>query len=186
MFRQRRGNVNAHLSHPPIPQRTVDDTGIKLIWRKLDDFWFLCGLVGDSQGLLKEKKAARDVSRDDNGKTWIQVWDYRDSDEGLAKDSGRQAGRSYFAIKFGGNEFGPKDLGFAPARRWFDIQCKESMKEVVSEEGYQQEALHGAGIMLVDVIGVPFVDQFVKGIILDIPSLVSQMDGSANGNLGSR
>jgi hypothetical protein len=41
------------------------------------------------------------------------------------------------------------------------------MKDVVSEEGYQQKALDGAGIMLEDVIGVPFIGQFVEGIILD-------------------
>lgn len=46
----------------------------------------------------------------------------RDSEEGLAKNSGRQAGRSHLAIKFRGDEFGPKDMGLALARRWFDIQ----------------------------------------------------------------
>ncbi|MGA8234639.1 MAG: hypothetical protein WB795_24390 [Candidatus Acidiferrales bacterium] len=60
------------------------------------------------------------------------------------------------------------------------------MKDVVSEEGYQQETLHGAGIMLIDVIGVPFVDQLIEGIILNIPSLVYPMDSAANGNLGGR
>ena len=46
------------------------------------------------------------------------------------------------------------------------------MENVVSQEGYQQKALDGGGVMLEDVIGVPFVGQLVEGIILDIPSLV--------------
>ena len=40
--------------------------------------------------------------------------------------------------------------------------------------------------MLEDVIGVPFVGQLVKAIILDIPSLVPQMDDAIDGNLGRR
>jgi hypothetical protein len=40
--------------------------------------------------------------------------------------------------------------------------------------------------MLDSVIGVPFGDHFVEGIILDIPSLVPQMDGSLDRKLGRR
>ena len=43
------------------------------------------------------------------------------------------------------------------------------MKDVISEEGYEQEALDGAGLVHVDMIGVPFVGQLVEAIILDIP-----------------
>lgn len=60
------------------------------------------------------------------------------------------------------------------------------MKDVVGEEGHQQKALDGGGIMLENVIGVPFGDQFVEGIILDIPSLVPSMDDSLDGSLGRR
>jgi hypothetical protein len=58
------------------------------------------------------------------------------------------------------------------AHGWFHIARQEDMEDVVSQEGHQQKAFDGAGIMLEDVIGVPFVGQFVKAIILDIPSLV--------------
>ena len=44
------------------------------------------------------------------------------------------------------------------------------MKDVISKEGYEQEALDGAGLVHVDMIGVPFVGQLVEAIILDIPS----------------
>jgi hypothetical protein len=37
-----------------------------------------------------------------------------------------------------------------------------------------------------DVIRVPFADQFVEGITLDIPSLGLPMDDSPDRNLGSR
>ncbi len=56
------------------------------------------------------------------------------------------------------------------------------MKNVISQEGYEQKAFDGAGIMLVDMIGVPFVGQLVEAIILDIPSLVSQTDDCSTGN----
>ena len=60
------------------------------------------------------------------------------------------------------------------------------MKDVISEEGYEQEALDGAGFVLVDMIGVPFVGQLVEAIILDIPSLVSQTDDLLDGKFGRR
>ena len=106
--------------------------------------------------------------------------------EDAKKTSGRQTGGSYLAIKFSGDEFGPKDLRLALACGWLNIQLQKSMKDVVSEEGHQQKALDRFGIMLEDMIGVPFVDQFVEGIILDIPSLVPPMDDSLDRSLGSR
>ncbi len=45
------------------------------------------------------------------------------------------------------------------------------MKDVVGEKRHEQEAFDGAGRMFENVIGVPFVDQFVEAIILDIPTL---------------
>jgi len=46
------------------------------------------------------------------------------------------------------------------------------MKNVVSQEGHEQETFDSAWIMLEDVIGVPFVGQLIEAIILDIPPLV--------------
>ena len=104
----------------------------------------------------------------------------------LGETSGRQAGRSYFAIQFGSDELGPEDLRFALTGRGLHIQRQKGMKDVVGQEGYQQKALDGAGVMFEDMIGVPFVDQFVEGIVLDVPSLVPQMDHAPNRNLISR
>ena len=57
------------------------------------------------------------------------------------------------------------------------------MKDVVSEERDEQEAFDGAGVMLENVIGMPFVDEFVEAIILDVPTLVAETDHPLSGNL---
>jgi len=98
--------------------------------------------------------------------------------------SGRHAGRSQFAIKIGGNESSPEDLGFSLSRGRFHIQCQKSMKEVISEEGHEQKTLDGAGVVLVDMIGVPFLDQLLEAIVLNIPSLVAQTDDLLDENFG--
>jgi hypothetical protein len=87
--------------------------------------------------------------------------------------SGRHADGSHFDIEFGGDESSPEDLGFALSRGRFYIQGQKSMKDVINEEGHEQEALDGAGIMLVDMIGVPLLDQLLEAIVLNIPSLVA-------------
>ena len=69
---------------------------------------------------------------------------------------------------------------------WLHIARQKGVKEVVSQEGHEQKAFDGAGIMLEDVIGVPFVGQLVEAIILNIPPLVPQMDDAIDGNLGRR
>jgi hypothetical protein len=51
----------------------------------------------------------------------------------------------------------------------FEVECEEGVKDVEGQEGDQQEALDCIGIMPVDVVGVPAVDQFVKSVIFDIP-----------------
>jgi len=48
------------------------------------------------------------------------------------------------------------------------------MVNVISQEGHEQKAFDGAGVMLEDVIGVPFVGQLVEGIIIDIPGQESK------------
>ena len=107
-------------------------------------------------------------------------------DEGARKTSGRQAGGSQITIQVGGDQLGPEDLGLALACGGLDIPRQEGVKDVVSEEGHEQKALDGGGVMLEDVIGVPWVDQLVEAIILDIPSLVAQLDRSLDGNLVGR
>src|SRR4029077_13945429 len=96
----------------------------------------------------------------------------RRSDEMERKTSGRHAGWSHLTVEFSSDESGPEDLRLALAYVGFHIAREEDMKNVVSQEDHQQKAFDGAGIMLEDVIGVPFVGQLVEAIILNIPSLV--------------
>ena len=53
------------------------------------------------------------------------------------KASGRQAGGDQVAIKLGGNESGPEDLGFALVRCGLHIQRQKGVKNVVGEKGHQ-------------------------------------------------
>jgi hypothetical protein len=45
------------------------------------------------------------------------------------------------------------------------IAQPESMEDIKGEASFQQKALHGVAIMLVDMIGVPVCGQFIEGII---------------------
>ncbi len=102
------------------------------------------------------------------------------------KTSRRHAGGSHFTIEFRSDKPGPEDLRLTLACGRLHIARQEDMKNVVSQEGHQQKAFDCAGIMLEHMIGVPFVGQFVEAIILDIPSLVPQMDDAIDGSLGRR
>ena len=64
----------------------------------------------------------------------------------------------------------------------FEIQHEESVKDIAGQEGEQQEALDGVGVVLIDVVGMPAVDQFVEPMILDIPALVAEADGPPGGD----
>ena len=75
-------------------------------------------------------------------------------------------------VEFGGDESGPEDLRLTLPHAGLHIARQEDMKNVVSQEGYEQKTFDGAGIMLEHMVGVPFVGQLVEPIILDIPSLV--------------
>ena len=108
------------------------------------------------------------------------------SDEMVRKTSGRHAGGSHLTIEFSSDESGPENLRLPMAYGGLHIARQEDMKNVVSQEGHQQKAFDGVGIMLEHMIGVPFVGQLVEAIILDIPSLVPQMDDAIDGNLGRR
>ncbi len=49
------------------------------------------------------------------------------------------------------------------------------MKDIEGEEGHQQEALYGVGVVLIDVIGVPAHGQFVEaGILLTANALCQE------------
>ena len=86
----------------------------------------------------------------------------------MRKTSGRHAGGGYLTVEFRSDEPGPEDFGLALAHGWLHIARQEDMKNVVSQEGHEQKAFDGAGIMLEHMVGVPFVGQLVEAIILDI------------------
>ena len=77
------------------------------------------------------------------------------------RDGGVDAG-----IDLRGHEPGPEDLGSALADLGFEIAREEGVKDIEGEEGDQQEALDGVGVVLEDVVGVPLVGQFVESVIL--------------------
>jgi hypothetical protein len=89
------------------------------------------------------------------------------------KTSGRHAGWGHLTVELSSDEPGPGDLRLALAYGGLHIARQKDMTDVVSQEAFEQKAFDGAGIMLEQVIGVPFVGQLVEAIILDIPSLVS-------------
>ena len=91
---------------------------------------------------------------------------------GGAETSGRHAGGGYLTVEFRGDEPGPEDLRLTLPHARLHIARQEDMKNVVSQEGHEQKAFDGAGIMVEHMVGVPFVGQLVEPIILDIPSLV--------------
>jgi hypothetical protein len=100
----------------------------------------------------------------------------RSSDEVVWKTSGRYAGGGHLTIEFSSDESGPENLCLTLASGGLHVARQQDMENVVSQEGHQQKAFDGVGIMLEHMIGVPFVGQLVEAIILDIPSLVPQMD----------
>ena len=85
---------------------------------------------------------------------------------GERNTSRRHAGGDHLTVEFRSDEPGPEDLRLAAAHGWLHIACQEDMKNVVSQEGHEQKAFDSAGIMLEDVIGVPFVGQLIEAIIL--------------------
>ena len=54
--------------------------------------------------------------------------------------------------------------------RRFKIAGEESVEEVIGEKGGEQKSLDGVRLMLIDVIGVPAMDEFVEPLVFDIPS----------------
>jgi hypothetical protein len=63
-----------------------------------------------------------------------------------------------------------------------EIQQEERVKDIAGQEGDQQEAFDGVGIVPVDMVGMPAVDQFVEAMVLDVPSLVTETDSPLGGD----
>src|SRR5260370_11153246 len=98
-----------------------------------------------------------------------------------SQSSGR-AGRVNTVMKLGGHESGPEGPSPAFADLWFEIERKECLEEIAGQEGEQQEALDGVGVVLVNVVCMPACDQFVEPMILDIPPLVAEADDRLGGH----
>jgi len=66
----------------------------------------------------------------------------------------------------------------APRRPWsypvarLEVARQPAVEEVVSQEEGEQKSFHGLRLMLIDVIGVPAIDQLVKALVFDIPARV--------------
>ena len=76
----------------------------------------------------------------------------------------------------------PEDLSSVLADLRFEIQDEERVKDIAGKKGDQQETLDGVGVVPVDMVCMPAVDQFVEPVVLDIPSLVTETDGSLGGD----
>jgi hypothetical protein len=56
------------------------------------------------------------------------------------------------------------------------------MEEVIGQKDAEQESLDGVGLMLIDVIRVPAVDQLVEALVLDIPSRMALINHRRGGH----
>jgi hypothetical protein len=71
---------------------------------------------------------------------------------------------------FRSDETDPVRHGFATAHLGPEAECKESVEDVLGKKRYQQETLDGPGIMTIDMVGMPFVDQFVEPMVFNVPA----------------
>src|SRR5450756_2189735 len=101
--------------------------------------------------------------------------------------SGSMLGRgSGLGVELGGDQTSPVLLRFAVAQLGLEVEADEGMKNVVGQEGHQQEYLDGLGVVFVNVVGFPTIDQFIEAEVLDIPSLMAPGDDARGGRLLER
>jgi len=63
-----------------------------------------------------------------------------------------------------------------PARSWgLRLRVMKTWEEVVGQAQQEPQEDHGVQVVLVDAVGVPLVDQFVEGFVLDAPAAVSDV-----------
>ena len=79
-------------------------------------------------------------------------------------------------VEFGGDQTSPVFLRLGAAQLGFEVQTDESMKDVVGQEDRQQERLDGMGIVFVNVVCFPTIDQFIETEVFDVPSLMAPGD----------
>ena len=58
---------------------------------------------------------------------------------------------------------------------------EEDGEEVVGEAHQEPEGDHGVQVVLVDVVGVPFVGELVEALVFDGPAAVADLDDEARG-----
>src|ERR1035437_7449842 len=90
------------------------------------------------------------------------------------------------SIEFSGDQTSPVFLRLAVAQLGFEVQADEGMKNVVGQEHQQQECLDGLGVVFVNVVRFPTIDQFIEAEVLDVPSLMAPSDDALGGRLLGR
>ena len=106
--------------------------------------------------------------------------------EGRIGASWRECGGKEVCIDFCGHDSSPKIFGLALSKGWLQIEIKKSVKENERQEGHEQEAFDGGGVVLQEMIGVPTLDQFIEAVIFDVPSLMAKANGTLDGDLRRR
>ena len=90
------------------------------------------------------------------------------------------------SVEFGGDQTSPVFLRLAVAKLGLEVQADEGMKNVVGQERHQQECLDGPGVVFVNVVRFPTIDQFIEAEVLDVPSLMTPGDDAHGGRLLGR
>ena len=71
---------------------------------------------------------------------------------------------------FRSDETDPVRHRFATTHLGLEVEGKESVEDVVGQKRHQQETLDGPGIVTIDVVGMPVVDQFVEPVVFNVPA----------------
>jgi hypothetical protein len=56
------------------------------------------------------------------------------------------------------------------------VPADEGVKNVVGQERHRQECLDGLGVVFVNVVSFPTIDQFIEAEVIDVPSLMAPGD----------
>jgi len=75
-------------------------------------------------------------------------------------------------VNFRRDQAYPEHHRSAAAHRGLEVEGKESVEEVVSQKSQQQKARHRPGLVTIDVIRVPAVDQFIESMVFNVPAQV--------------
>ena len=75
-------------------------------------------------------------------------------------------------MNFGRDEMRPELGCLATTDLGLEIECNESVKDVVGQKSKQQEAFDGLGVVAINVVRVPAIDQFIEPVVFDVPSQV--------------